>query len=77
MDFYYLHSPKAVQIDVFERFMDLALKRSMPVVVHQRDSMEQTVACMKPFCDRGLRGISSETLSAQVLSNSQRLFGIP
>ena len=57
LDFYYGRSEREVQIRVFERFMEMALQRSLPVIIHQRDSAEQTVASIKPFCDKGLRGM--------------------
>ncbi len=57
LDYYYQHSDRAVQIEVFERMMDVALRAGKPVVVHHRESAEQTVCSMQKFCARGLRGV--------------------
>jgi TatD DNase family protein len=57
LDFHYDNSPREVQIAVFESFLELALTRKMPVVVHNRESSEQALASMKPYCKKGLRGM--------------------
>lgn len=57
LDFYRENSPREVQIQVFERFMELALERQKPVVVHHRDSSAETVQAMRKFCGKGLRGM--------------------
>lgn len=38
LDFYYNYSPQDVQISVFQRQLELALEKKMPVVIHCRDA---------------------------------------
>jgi len=57
LDFYYDHSPRQVQINMFGRFIDLALETKSPIVVHNRDS-DREVADMLRVQARGeLRGV--------------------
>ncbi len=57
LDFYYKHSEQHTQIEVFEQFMDLAIEKSLPIVVHQRDAEIQTIASLKKYSAKGLRGM--------------------
>ncbi len=43
LDFYYNHSPAAVQKDVFEQQIELAGELDLPIIVHSRDSEEDTM----------------------------------
>ncbi|OIP41856.1 MAG: hypothetical protein AUK47_05745 [Deltaproteobacteria bacterium CG2_30_63_29] len=38
LDFHYMKSPKATQIEVFARFIDLAKRVRLPIIVHNRES---------------------------------------
>jgi TatD DNase family protein len=37
--------------------MELALKYSLPIVIHTRNAMKETIAAVKPFAAKGLTGI--------------------
>lgn len=49
LDFYYEHSPKERQIEVFELFLDFAKKHKKPVVIHDRGAGFQTYEIIKKF----------------------------
>jgi TatD DNase family protein len=42
LDYYYDHSPRDVQRDVFAAHVDLALEAGLPLVVHTRDAWDDT-----------------------------------
>jgi TatD DNase family protein len=57
LDFYYDHSPRDVQIAVFRRQIRKARELDLPVIVHSRDSDDETVAVLTEECsDSGFRG---------------------
>ena len=37
--------------------MEWALQKKLPIVIHTRNAMQQTIDFVKPFADKGLRGI--------------------
>ena len=47
LDFHYDHSPRAVQIDLFERHLALAGELGLPVVVHSREADEEIAAALR------------------------------
>ncbi|MCH2533066.1 MAG: TatD family hydrolase [Bdellovibrionales bacterium] len=49
LDYYYNHSPREVQIDVFRRFMELAKQHKLPVQIHTRDADDDTIAVLEEF----------------------------
>src|SRR5207248_1535229 len=49
LDFYRMHSPADVQVRVFERMLDLALRHQLPVVVHCREAAETTEEILAPW----------------------------
>jgi len=57
LDFYYDHSPRQVQIDMFGRFIELALATELPIVVHNRDSDRQVADMIRDQGQRDLRGV--------------------
>ncbi len=46
LDYYYDHSPREVQQDVFRRHIALAHDRQLPLVVHSRDAWDDTFAIL-------------------------------
>jgi len=46
LDFYYDHSPREAQIDVFRRQIRTAKKLELPIIIHSRDADEDTVAIL-------------------------------
>jgi len=47
LDYYYDHSPREVQQQVFRRQLELALDRRLPVIIHTRDAEADTVAILR------------------------------
>lgn len=46
LDYFYDHSPRAVQIDVFRRQIKIAKDLNLPVIIHSRDADDDTVAIL-------------------------------
>lgn len=42
LDFFYNHSDREVQIEVFEQQADLAVELDLPIIIHTRDAWEET-----------------------------------
>ena len=57
LDFYWDTSFTAQQYEVFEAQMQWALNKNLPVVIHTRNAMQQTIDVVKPFAMKGLTGI--------------------
>lgn len=49
LDYYYNQSPREVQIEAFERQLELAKKFNLPVEIHTRDAEADTVEVLKKF----------------------------
>lgn len=49
LDYYYDHSPREQQKNVFRRFMELAEQHKMPVQIHTRDADDDTIAILESF----------------------------
>ena len=47
LDFYYEHSPREIQTELFRRHIRVARQLDLPVIVHSRDADEETVAVLK------------------------------
>ncbi len=57
LDFYYDHSPRDVQIDVFRRQVRVARELDLPIIVHSRDADDETVGILREECSyEGFRG---------------------
>lgn len=57
LDFYWDKTFIDEQYKAFEIQMQWALENNLPIVIHSRDSMQETIDFVKPFADKGLRGI--------------------
>ncbi len=47
LDYYYDQSPRAEQIDAFEKQLEIAAQLNLPVEIHTRDAEEDTVRILK------------------------------
>ena len=57
LDFYYDHSPRDVQIDVFRRQIRKARELDLPIIIHSRDADGETVDILREECAyEGFRG---------------------
>ena len=50
LDFYYDHSPRDVQQDVFRRQIRKARELDLPIIVHSRDANDETVEIIRDEC---------------------------
>jgi len=57
LDFYWSTVFTAQQYESFEIQMEWALQKNMPIVIHTRNAMQETIDFVKPFASRGLTGI--------------------
>lgn len=57
LDFYYDHSPRDVQTEVFRRQIRTAKQLNLPIIIHSRDADNETVEILQQTCsDKGFRG---------------------
>jgi TatD DNase family protein len=58
LDFYYDHSPRAVQTKVLRRQINVARNLNLPIIIHSRDADDLTVKILTEECSyEGFRGI--------------------
>jgi TatD DNase family protein len=57
LDFYWDTTFTEQQYEAFRRQMEWALAFNLPIVIHTRNAMQQTIETVKPYAARGLRGI--------------------
>ncbi len=57
LDFYWDKTFVKEQYEAFNMQMQWALNRQMPIVIHTRNAMQETIDAVKPFADKGLKGI--------------------
>ena len=50
LDYYYDHSPRDVQIEVFRRQIRTAREVGLPVIIHSRDANDETVQVLTEEC---------------------------
>jgi TatD DNase family protein len=67
LDYHYMHSPRDVQREVFLRHIALAKERALPVIIHNRESIDDLLELLDSDEAKGTRGIlHSFTGSADV-----------
>lgn len=49
LDYYYGKDNKELQIDLFEKQLEIAERLNMKVVIHSRDAVEDTINCLKKY----------------------------
>jgi TatD DNase family protein len=52
LDYYYEHSPREVQRDVFRRQIRVARELGLPIIIHSRDANDDTVEILTAECSR-------------------------
>lgn len=50
LDYYYDHSPRDVQVNVFRRQIQTARSLGLPIIIHSRDADDETVAILTEEC---------------------------
>ncbi len=57
LDYYWDKTFTTQQMLAFEKQMDWALDYKLPIAIHTRNAMGETIEAVKPFAKKGLRGI--------------------
>lgn len=57
LDFYYDHSPRRTQMELFSRFIQLARESGLPLVVHSRESDREVAGLLRVEGKGDLRGV--------------------
>ncbi len=57
LDFYWSTDFANQQYEAFEAQMEFAVQKNLPIVIHTRNAMQQTIDFVKPFAAKGLTGI--------------------
>lgn len=57
LDFYWDKTFTTQQYEAFNRQMQWALDLQLPIVIHTRNAMQETIEAVKPFAKKGLKGI--------------------
>lgn len=57
LDFYYDHSPRNLQMEIFIRFIHMARETSLPLVVHNRDAHGEVADLVRSEGRGDLRGV--------------------
>jgi len=57
LDFYWDTSFVKQQMEAFTIQMQWALDKQIPIVIHTRNAMDETIQAVKPFAEKGLSGI--------------------
>jgi TatD DNase family protein len=55
LDYYYMHSPREQQIELFEKQIDLALRLDLPIIFHVREAFDDFWPIFSNF--KGIRGV--------------------
>ena len=80
LDFYWDTTFTHQQYEAFKLQMQWALDKKLPIVIHSRNSMKETIETVKPFADKGLKGIfhcfGGSVEEAEVITDMGFLLGI-
>lgn len=80
LDFYWDTTFKEQQIDAFNQQMQWAIDYKLPIAIHSRNAMQETINLVKPFADKGLKGVfhcfSGSINEAKQIINMGFLLGI-
>jgi len=80
LDYYWDKTYVKEQQEAFTLQMQWALKRNLPIVIHTRNAMQETIEMVKPFAAKGLRGIfhcfSGSAESAKQITDMGFMLGI-
>ena len=80
LDLYWDKSTLDIQIEALKRQCEWALEKNLPVILHCRESTAQSIEVIRPFAERGLRGIfhcfSGNAEEARIITQMGFLLGI-
>lgn len=75
LDFYYDHSPRDVQIEVFRRQIRTARDLNLPIIIHSRDADDETVAILKEECSEETENVKLKTENGMFRGGIMHCFG--
>lgn len=52
IDYFYDFAPKEKQIEVFSKQIDIAIKNNLPIIIHTRDSISDTIEIIEKFVNQ-------------------------
>lgn len=72
LDFYWDTSFADAQYMAFRQQMEWALQYKLPIVIHSRNAMQECIDTVRPYAERGLKGVfhcfgDSVTLAQQII----------
>ncbi len=80
LDFYWDKTFATQQYEAFEQQMQWALDKQLPIVIHTRSAMQETIEMVKPLAKKGLKGIfhcfSGSNESAKQITEMDFMLGI-
>jgi len=57
LDFYYDHSPRQIQMEVFSRFIQMARETGLPIVVHDREAHKEIAELLRDEGKKEIQGV--------------------
>jgi TatD DNase family protein len=57
LDFYWDKTFVAQQYESFEMQIEWAIRKDLPIVIHTRNAMQETIDVVKKYSDKGIKGI--------------------
>lgn len=57
LDYYYENTRRDIQMEAFRAFMDLAVKHSLPVVIHSRESTQDCLDAVNDYKKKSVTGL--------------------
>ena len=77
LDYYYGKDNKELQIDLFEKQLEIAERLGMTVVIHSRDAVEDTINCLKKYKVKGvIHCFSGSVVTAKIYVSMGYKLGI-
>src|SRR5687767_12857328 len=75
LDFYYNHSPRDVQAEVFRRQIRTARSLKLPIIVHSRDADDKTIEILQEECSGKTENRKQKTESEGFRGGIMHCFG--
>ena len=63
LDFHYDFSPRETQLEVFKKQLEIAVRRNLPMVIHTRESLPETIQVVRETVSKNPRWLSDQMTS--------------
>jgi TatD DNase family protein len=70
LDYFYEHAPKEAQVSAFRRFLGIARRLNLPVVIHTRDAEDDTIRILREEKAERIGGVIHCFTGTQALANA-------